>query len=333
MKILLSYSKKHFFPENERKWHSTSILSAALWDVCKTMGEVDYIDWTDEIKGKEYDVLVTLPRHLKWLKENNKFGKIFCFPAIAESGFTKRTLLAESQRLGCKLSDCFCPDMRGADIYLIIGNDFVKQQYLNAGYKDEQIYMLDYGTPHLKHHKKTKEVNKTVFLHPATALGLRKGFWWAVNDFLKADLGPDAKLLCIGKIQHGEKFWYEFTKSISDPRIEIIDYADNQTVTYAETLNKAHFVFYPSFSEGQPGVVHDAMATGVVPILTEEAGIEYYPLGKYKRGETLSILRKAHEMNNQQYQSEVMGVRLNILSRFNVDNFKSCVTKAIKENL
>lgn len=335
MKILLSYSKDHFIPGEKENRHSASILARALWEVCNEIGETDYISWreAEDITGKSYDLLVGLPRGFRELKRHNKFKLTFCFPAIAESAHTKRVLQAEKQRLGCKLSDCFAPSglAQLADKYLIIGNQFVKQTYLNAGVKEKDIYLFNYGSPYFKFRIKKKE-GKTIFLHLATTLGLRKGFWWVVNDFIKAKL-ENSKLICMGKIQHGEKFWYQFARSIDHPDIEIRGFFDGTDEEYQQLLREPHFLFYPSLSEGQPGVVLEAMASGVIPILSIETGIDYFPFGAYMRGKTLDILRRAEGMPNDKYQNLQVDLYREVQGKFNIEKFKIRVKKAINENI
>ena len=335
MKILLSYSKKHFDPLFGIKInHSAGVLAKALYEILSELGSVEYTDWNEKSLNDEYDLIVTLPRHLPFIKRNVKCNNIFCFPAIAESSFTKKVLREEADRLGCKVSDCYAPEMYFSDVkYLIIGNKFVGEKYILAGYRRNQICMLNYGMPNFSFNYISKPTrHDTIFLYIATTLGLRKGFWWVVNDFLRANI-PNSQLICVGKVQHGEKFWYDFVKSINDPRIKINNFLDNNSDEYIKLLKQADYFFYPSLSEGQPGTVLEAMSVGCIPILTEEAGVDYYPFGEYIRGETVNLLKEAANLSDEDYYLEQKKLKSIVQTEYNIENFKRTVKQYVKNNL
>jgi len=325
MKILLVYSKNHFVPGSAPSTHSAGVLAKALYDVCTELGEVEYIDWRENPVEKQYDMVLALPHRIK--EYVGLAARVFCFPAIAESSYTKNALRDEAKRLGCKVSDCFTPDMPVNGItYFAIGNDFVRDKYRDKGYDP---IMFSYGMPGYAFNRLKKETDTTIFAHIATTLGLRKGFKCAVDDFLGADI-PNSKLICMGKIQHGEKYWYDFSKSITDKRIEILSFADNFTNKYQNVLRRAHYFLYPSLSEGQPGTVLEAMSLGVIPLLTESSGIDYYPFGKYLCGENGSrMIRKAARIHGDVYENKVTEVRELVQTKYNIESFKDQVREAL----
>jgi len=301
MKILLSQSKKHFDPNNPSALirHSVGVMAELIYKAVSSLGEVEYISDNDAVSGKEYDLIFSMPRNFEALTKNNKHKKSVCYFNIAEPSYLKKVLYAEAARLGCRVSDCFCPrGIYNADLNFLIGGKEVKQQYVNAGVDPEKIIELRYPMKSFEHKPRDKN-KRPVFLHLATTLGLRKGFWHVVEDFKKANL--DAELWCVGRIQK-ETFWHEFQKQ-TDPRIKIIGWVESDSQQYKDILHGADFMVFPSFGEGQAGTVIEAMEAGCIPLVSKESGVPYYPLGEYVRGDT-EIWKRACEMSNERFQEE-----------------------------
>lgn len=328
MKILLSASNKHYDFNNDNVIikHSVGILCQLFANVLREMGDVEYVNDTDLISGKEYDLIVSWPRNFSYLTRHNKYKKSICFMNIAESSYLKRVLRDEAARLGCKVSDCFTPqDYYHADLNFLIGNDHVINQYIQAGIPKEKIVNVFYRHNTIPFRPRPKN-KRTIFLHVATTLGLRKGFWHVVNDFKRADI--NAELWCVGKIQK-EKFWYDFAEEAKkDPRIKIIGWVPCDRPAYFEIMNTADFMVFPSFGEGQPGTIIEALEGGCVPISSVESGFDYHPLRPYERGD-YRIYVEAHNMNDETFRyNQIMGLEV-VQNKYNNDNFRHI----IKENI
>lgn len=330
MKILLSASNKHFNPVTKevRIRHSVGVLIELFSKVIEEMGDVTYVSDTDIVEGQEFDLIISWPRNFDNLTKHNKYKKSVCFFNIAESSFLKNQMRAEAGRLGCKLSDCFTPlNYYHADMNFLIGGDEVEKQYLAAGVKKEKIVQLHYRHGFIPYKKRPK--NKVpVFLHSATTLGLRKGFWHVLHDFENAKL--DAKLICIGKVQK-ERFWIELVEKYKKhPRIEIRGWLPNSTTAYVDAIHESDFVVFPSFGEGAAGSVLEAMEGGCVPIVSRESGIEAHPLGWYERGSIACYERAAH-LSDSLYSDMQDSIRLLMLEKYNNNVFKEKVQTTIKE--
>lgn len=291
MKILLSASVKHFDPINKKVLirHSVGVLVELFSQVLEEFGDVTYIGDADQLQGRDFDLIVSWPRNFDALTTYNTFRKSICFFNIAEAGFLKRALREEATRLGCKVSDCFAPlRYYHADLNFLIGGDAVARQYIDAGVDPEKIVKVYYRHGYIPW--KSRELNKRpVFLHTATSLGLRKGFCHVLKDFEDANL--DAELWCVGKIEK-ERFWIDLANKYKDhPKIKIIGWVDNSDPKFINLIHGADFIFFPSFGEGQPGSVIEAMEGGCLPITTEESGIPYHPFGVYHRGDISTLIR------------------------------------------
>lgn len=303
MKILLSSSIKHFDPitKTVKIRHSVGVLVELFHKALQDMGEITYIGDNDHIQGEEFDLIISWPRNFAYLTQNNKFKKSVCFFNIAEASYLKSVLVPEAGRLGCKVSDCFTPEnYYNADLNFLIGNDTVKQQYVDRGVDSNKIVQLYYRHGYIPFKERSKN-KKPVFLHTATTLGLRKGFWHVVNDFKRAEI--DAELWCVGQVQN-ERFWIDFVEETkADSRIKVFGWIPNSDPKYVELIHGSDFVVFPSFGEGQPGSVIEAMEGGSLPVTTAESGIAYNPFGWYKRGDT-EIWKRLFNMTNEEFGVE-----------------------------
>lgn len=331
-KILLSASIKHFDGNTKKVLirHSVGVLVELFSQVLEKIGDVTYIGDNDMVSGQEYDLIVSWPRNFDFLTKNNKYKKSVCFFNIAESSYIKNVLSTEAQRLGCKLSDCFTPiNYYHADLNFLIGGDEVKKQYVAKGVDPNKIVNVAYRHGYIPF--KERDMNeRPVFIHIATTLGLRKGFWHVVNDFKKTNI--DAELWCVGRVQK-EKFWQDFAEEAEeDSRIKVIGWVDNHDPKYVDLIHKSDFVVFPSFSEGQPGSVIEAMEGGSIPLTTPESGIPYNPLGIYQRGDT-KIWEKAINMTNKEFRDEQRLLKRYVDENHDNKKFESTIRENIEKLL
>lgn len=329
MRILLSASTKHFNPEGSEiiLKHSVGVLTKLFYDTLSEFGEVKLVSDVDKTEGEEFDLICSWPRNFWWLTTRNKHKKNICFLNIAEPGYLSNVLREESNRLGCKLSDCFMPQrFKNADLYFLIGNNEVVNQYIRAGYPDK-IVRVSYRHNEIPFKARDKN-KKTVFLHLGTTLGLRKGFWHVVNDFKNADI--DAELWCVGQVQK-ENWWVDFAKEAEkDERIKILGWVESSSDEYKNIIHSADFMVFPSFGEGQPGTIIETMEGGCIPLLTKESGISYYPLGEYIRGNS-EIYKKAHEMSNEKFRELQLEGQEVLNSQYDNEVFKETIRREIKK--
>jgi glycosyltransferase involved in cell wall biosynthesis len=203
------------------------------------------------------------------------------------------------------------------------------EHYLEAGVDYDKIRLVYYRHGYIPWKDKFKN-KRPVFLHSATTLGLRKGFWHVLKDFEDANI--DAELWCVGQVQK-EKFWLDLAKKYENhPKIKIFGWIDNSDPKYIELIHSADFVFFPSFGEGQPGTVIEAMEGGCLPITTKESGIPYHPFGEYRRGDSSTLVR-AFECSPDTYVDLQSDMKDFIDVVYNNEKFKDAVREGIKNEL
>lgn len=328
MKILLSHSRRHYSPEEDKIiYHSAGIEARSFYQILQEFGEVRFIDSRENPEGGEYDLLVSLPLNFKTLSQKNKFKKRIAYLNVPEPNYLKNTLREEASRLGCKVRDCYAPIGHfDADHFLVLGGGFNRTHYLRRGIPDEKMTGIAYGMERIPFKERDRN-KRPIFLHVATSLGLRKGVWWVVEDFKKANL--DAELWLVGQLTN-EKFWIDYIKEAEkDPRIKYFGWIDCNEPKYIEILQKADFFVFPSFGEGQSGTTSEAMTAGCLPIISEESGIPYFPLGKYVRGETKQW-QDAYNLPNEEFKRIQLEMKELVKEKYNDHNFKETVRQVVK---
>src|SRR4030042_1798533 len=331
MKILLSHSRRHYNPEkNKIIYHSAGIEARSLYQVLQEFGEVRFIDSSENIEGGEYDLVISLPRNFKALMRFNKIKKSIVYLNLPESNYLKTALREEAKRLNCRVSDCYAPTGHlTANHYLILGGGFNRTYYLRCGISPEIMTNIYYGMDRLPFKKRDKN-KRPIFLHIATTLGLRKGFWWVVEDFKKANL--DAELWLVGNVNR-ENFWINYAQEAEkDPRIKLFGWIDCNEPEYLEKLHRADFFVFPSFGEGQSGTTSEAMTAGCIPIVSKESGIPYFPIAEYIRGET-EQWTLAYNLSNERFREIQLEMKKLIEERYNDQNFRETIRRVVKEVL
>jgi hypothetical protein len=134
-----------------------------------------------------------------------------------------------------------------------------------------------------------------------------KFMWMAAYGTLRRSLdvvlevfaeNPEFELWICGDISHEKEFFSAYQHEIlHTANIHYQGWVDVATEAYRDVTTTCGYIIYPSVSDGMPGSVVNAMASGVLPIVTESAGMECGGLGKIipqiDKQSILRILRDA----------------------------------------
>jgi len=148
MRTLLSFIKKHYNPKKDKVIKPSIIgrMGQILYHLLQEYGEVDYVDCTEWIKGRSYDLLYSLPRNIWYLTQHNKFKRVICHLNIMEPRFLKHMMYTDVAKIGCKFKEHFKPlNMYCADRYIHYGSEFSKQVYAKRGVPAEKIILVYRG--------------------------------------------------------------------------------------------------------------------------------------------------------------------------------------------
>lgn len=92
---------------------------------------------------------------------------------------------------------------------------------------------------------------------------------------------PRCELWVCGSIEHEHDFMALYRAELTEtPNIHFVGWVDVTGDVFAEITSKCAYLLYPSASDGMPGSVVTAMASGLVPLVTREAGIDTGGLGR-----------------------------------------------------
>lgn len=151
--------------------------------------------------------------------------------------------------------------------YFIIGSEFARRTFVQAGYDPDRIFVVPYGAdvrPKNSTHHVAEEKFRIIYVGQIVP---RKGIHYLVQAFEELEL-PEAELLLVGSI--GENMrplvdeWLENSQirtTGSVPRLHLTNYYRRSSV----------FVL-PSVSDSWGLVVGEAMAAGLPVIVTENTG-------------------------------------------------------------
>lgn len=151
--------------------------------------------------------------------------------------------------------------------YFVIGSEFAKRTFVEAGYDPDRIFVVPYGVDVQPDGSSMPDDGGVFRIVYAGQIVPRKGVHYLVQAFEELGL-PDAELLLVGSV--GEEMrllverWAEnsrITASGSVPRLQLNDYYGRSSV----------FVL-PSVSDSFGLVVSEAMAAGPPVIVTENTG-------------------------------------------------------------
>lgn len=303
MKILFSYSFDHFDPKKDpaehAHWHSSaSILSRTLFDVLREVGEVTYIDRKDysSVIGKEFDLFVGIAENFHAICKHCRIKKSVFLAVNMHPRERNRVLKKAWRKLGLPKSafahwEFHRPrkierSLRTADHILCVGNDTTVQSYVKHGVPRSKIRRVNYGVlrdtqaqqsgPRGAEHERPCH-----FIYVASEIGLRKGFD-IVADVSSNALATKTPFLLniVGKPStpyHEQKL--KDLVDRSNGQIRFHGWIDSASESYWRLVESADFVIFPTLEEGQAGTVLDCISAGVIPLVSENAGFDFSPLG------------------------------------------------------
>lgn len=361
MKILLAYSKTHFNPGKSSKYKNASagINARVLYEILCQYGEVDYIDVseTNKVKGKRYDLFVGINNNFNIIHDSIKCKKCIYYAVTQHPDiFAKKLITFKNRRkiyvlneilyqkmVKARLDKLFnihwkkeiphvIPNLYFVDRVIVIGNEITANTYFLSGVENNKINILSYELMKGKAAAKEKRGKRIKVAFIAANIYLGKGFdiffqmmYWMYKENYNFDItiigacdNPYYKGL-IDKMKH----WNIRV------RYEGMVY-DEQ---YYNILKRQDFYILPSLSEGQAGTVLDAMYCGVIPIMTREAGVGYFPLGilhpEMNSKNNYLIIKKA--LNMKKREIEILSRETAAYYNKNHLGFRERLDKLIKE--
>ncbi len=354
-KILLIYSKNHFNPDDDNPQKKLSANSAAnlarnIYNILVNKdNEVTYVDQSEYDKNHgQFDMImgIVCKNFQKYSSDNPEAEKVL-FLVNSHPLYRLKALLKESKYhkkpipLGEYVSPLtFLKASKVSDKLIMIGNEFVRNTYVEYGLDKSQIKLINSGvnaeTLIPKREFYSKDTTKIIFV--ASDIGIRKGFFRVMEvwEELNKINGIKIELAIVG----GTK---SFTEDINrfESRYNNVKnwgWIDSTDPVYKTLLQSSQIVINFSVEEGQVGCVLEAMACGCIPVITEESGIPITNMkdgimienGKYNPREIseriADLIKDRQKMINMSENT-----REYILKNHSWDTFKENFIKAIWE--
>lgn len=203
-------------------------------------------------------------------KAKSAGAAIVCDVPQEHPSFQVRILLEERERFGVRAEikgrlyeEKVLEEFELAD-YFFVPSEHAKKTFVDEGFRDEQIFVLHYGTD-LDHFRKVEREDSVFRILYVGQITLRKGLQYLLQAVDELKL-PDSELLLIGKVDPAmepilKRYKGMFKHIPSLPKVELSRYYSNSSV----------FVL-PSLADSFALVVLEAMACGVPVIVTENTG-------------------------------------------------------------
>jgi glycosyltransferase involved in cell wall biosynthesis len=134
---------------------------------------------------------------------------------------------------------------------------------------------VNYFNPKIRHLKKDYSSAKSGFVYIAASRPVLKGLDLLIDVFSSI---PDVRLFVLGKVDVGFRSVYK--KQLKrQSNIRLCGYVQAGGRQWMQICSQAAWYISPTASEGMQGTALNAMAAGLVPILSPEAGVDLYGVG------------------------------------------------------
>ena len=179
-------------------------------------------------------------------------------------------------RRGCELKNLVWDDeqipfLKRADALVGFGNRVTMDSW-GRSFSGPRHGFSNYGFAEIPYVKKNWKEARRNFLFLGSGQQLGKGLDLLLEIFPKH---PELHLYICSTYKHETDFCRHYQRELYETKnIHPCGWIDIGGKRYLQLAAKCGFVVLPSCSEGSPGSVANAMAAGLIPIVTREAGID-----------------------------------------------------------
>lgn len=319
--VLLSYTvlpfitKKHVLDSHTNRWECREIARLFL----KRGYAVDVIDWENNsfIPKKKYDFFLDIHSNLERLDPflNKDCIKILHLTG-SEAEFQNKSeterLLNLEKRRGVRLSPrrqvVKTNSIAYADFISMLGNKITESTY---GLQDKKIHYISLSTTHAYPSPENKNLTsaRNNFIWFGGVGAVHKGLDLVLEAFTKM---PEFNLTVIGKTSNEKDFAEEYKKELYDTiNINYVGFINPGSSEFKNIINNSIGIVYPSSSEGQSGAVITAMHAGLIPIISENSGVNVEDFGILLKKNTVEeireMVRKIASATEDEIRKKVLG--------------------------
>ena len=177
-----------------------------------------------------------------------------------------------------------------ADRLAIVGNDWVAETYSDRGATCESFLCVNSVTEGVESTIDRKDFSnaRKHFFWMAGYGCLRRRLDVVVEVFSRR---KDLHLYICGGVQREREFFTAISSLLAtSSNIHVLDWVDVASDEFRRITTQCGYMIYPSCSDGLPGSVVNSAASGVVPIVTHDTGIDVKGFGLVSPGGTIEQL-------------------------------------------
>lgn len=322
--VLLSYTVLPFKNRSINYSHTNHIESLEIARVCKNLGfniDIYNYDFEGKINYSKYSLIIGFGEPLinSYYSSHDAIIRIYygtgmhvcvqnhnSLKRIKEVYNKKSVWLPESGRI---VDKAWSIQTTIVNSIITFGNDKVLNTYRK--YYDGDIYNIpvtyysvieaediesiinnkDYGNA--KYH----------FLWFGSSGLIHKGLDLLLEHFVK---NTNLHLHVCGPINKEQRFEKAYKQELYESKnIHTYGFVDIKSELFRQLMEKCLFIIFPSCSEGEPSSVVNLMANGIIPVVTETAGIRTKDFGYLVDELTINSINKTINCILQTRESEL----------------------------
>lgn len=200
----------------------------------------------------------------------------------AHTGFAFKAVADECRRLGIEV-DASSPhafdaarlareerEYRAA-AYLLCPSDFVRDTFVEAGFRAERLLRHQYGFEPSVFYPAAEPAEEPFAVAFVGRAEPRKGLHLALRAWLDAGLGENGRFLVCGELEPGYRD--RIAPMLEHPSVELLGGVPNP----ADAMRSCHALVLPSLEEGSALVTYEARACGCVLVVSDRSGAAARP--------------------------------------------------------
>jgi glycosyltransferase involved in cell wall biosynthesis len=308
-KALLTFIVEPFlaeFPQDLSRSHANYFKTTVIVDALIASGySVDVFDWRTmhSPPADHYDIVIGQGNAFvhSCYGSRKEMPRVYLgwgLHATATRNAVKQRSVSLRRRRGLSIAESHPRDdgPKYATDILYLGNEHTKSTYSQYSIAETKCLRnpITLGVESTLASKDFVSARKR-FLWMAAYGPLRRSLDVLLEVFAK---NPDYELWICGDMSHERSFFRSYHTELHDvPNIKYIGWVDVAGMVYRNATQNCGYFIYPSVSDGMPGSVVNAMASGLVPIVTKEAGMECggldIPITAVDHSEIAAVIQRA----------------------------------------
>lgn len=289
-KALLCYLQQPFRTRSADHLHSNRVEARVIVSILHEHGwNVDVIDFNSEypIHYEDYDLVIGFGRAFERSFYSPRFsGRRILFMTGANPKYSNKAEIARLIALQLRYGKLLIPrrsvfepfdaSFAFCEAIFCIGNDWTLSTFTDCSCP---IYRLPVPYVPLKHDIELRDFSEAArhFLWFGSAGAVHKGLDLLLEAFRVL---PEYHLHVCGPVQSEEDFFSLYRADLlTRENVHFHGLVDVNSPDTADLFRSCAFTVLPSCSEGSSSSVITAMSTGLVPIVTEESGVDIGTFG------------------------------------------------------